>query len=68
MTISDHSCEKAKKRCVGTLDGDAVYFVGSRVGFHLAIEDSAGEFRRLSESEHVRFKRQSQIKGLVYGE
>lgn len=64
MTQTDRQYQNAKKRCVGSLDEVAVYFVGSCVGFHLAIEDSPGEFRRLSESEHLRFKRQSRIKGL----
>ena len=56
--------QKMKKRCVGSLDSDAVYFVGSCMGFHLAIESSPGKFRRLSEAEHLRFKRQSRLKGL----
>ena len=64
---SDGSHEKAKRRCVGSLDGHDVYFVGSRLGFHLAIECSPGVFRRLSEREHVRFKLQSRIDGLSYG-
>jgi hypothetical protein len=66
MTQTDCQYEKVKKRCVGSLDDVAVYFVGSRMGFHLAIEESPGEFRRLSESEHLRFKQQSRIKGLPY--
>ena len=68
MTQSDNLYEKAKKRCVGSLDDDAVYFVGSRTSFHLAIEYSPGEFRRLSETEHLRFKRQSRVEGLSYGQ
>jgi len=59
--------EKAKKRCVGFLDGKAVYFVGSNTSFHLAIECPPGELRRLSETEHLRFKQQSRIEGLTYG-
>ena len=66
MTQFDRLYQKTKKRCVGSLDSDAVYFVGSRMGFHLAIEYSPGEFRRLSEGEHLRFKRQSRLKGVHY--
>jgi len=66
MTPSDRPHERTKKRCVGSLDGMAVYFVGSRVGFHLVIEYSPGEFHRLSESDHLRFKRQSRIEGHHY--
>lgn len=68
MADTDRQYEKVKKRRVGFLDDVAVYFVGSRMGFHLAIEDSGGEFRTLSESEHLRFKQQSRIKGLPYGQ
>ncbi len=64
MTQVDRLYQKTKKRCVGSLDGDAVYFVGSSMGFHLAIECPPGVFRRLSEAEHLRFKRQSRLKGL----
>jgi len=64
MTQSDRLYQKTKKRCVGSLDSDAVYFVGSRMGFHLAIECPPGEFRRLSEAEHFRFKQQSRLEGL----
>jgi hypothetical protein len=67
MKQPDRPCEKIAKRCVGSLDDEAVYFVGSRVGFHLAVECSPGELRRLSEAEHLRFKRQSRIEGLPYG-
>jgi len=67
MAQRDLLCEKITKRCVGSLDNEAVYFVGSRMGFHLAVESSPGEFRRLSEAEHLRFKRQSRIEGLPYG-
>ena len=69
MTQSDHACReylRTKSRCVGSLGDRAVYFVGSRVGFHLAIESPYGEFRRLTEAEHLRFKRQSRLKGLHY--
>jgi len=66
MTLPDRPCEKIAKRCVGSLDDEAVYFVGSSMGFHLAIECSPGEFRKLSETEHLRFKRQSRIKGFHY--
>jgi len=68
MTPSDFLYKKAKERCVGILDGDAVYFVGTRTSFHLAIECSPGRFRRLSETERSRFRRQSRIDGLSYGE
>jgi len=68
MTPSDRLYEKAKKRCVGSLDDEAVYFVGSRMGFHLAVEYSPGEFRKLSETEHLRFRQQSRIEGLCYGQ
>ena len=68
MAQSDRLYEQTKKRCVGSLDDAAVYFVGSCMGFHLAIECSPGEFRRLSEIDHLRFKRQSRIKGLHYGQ
>jgi len=67
MTQSDRPNEKAKRRCVGSLDGHDVYFVGSRMGFHLAIESPPGVFRKLSEAEHLRFKLQSRIDGLSYG-
>lgn len=67
MARPDRSYEKAKERCVGFLDDKAVYFVGSNTSFHLAIEYSPGELRRLSEAEHLRFKRQSRIEGLPYG-
>lgn len=67
MAQLDRSYEKAKQRCVGFLDDNAVYFVGSRTSFHLAMESSPGELRRLSENEHLRFKRQSRIEGLSYG-
>jgi hypothetical protein len=63
----DRQLEKAKKRCVGALDGHAVYFVGSRMGFHLAVERAPGVFRRLSEKEHLRFRLQSRVDGLDYG-
>ncbi len=69
LTQSDHVCReylKTKSRCVGSLGDRAVYFVGSRVGFHLAIESPSGEFRRLTEAEHLRFKRQSRLKGVHY--
>jgi len=68
MPPSDSPYEMAKKRCVGILDGRAVYFVGSRSSFHLAIETSPGELRSLSEAEHLRFKKQSRIEGLNYGQ
>lgn len=68
MTPSDDLHEKAKKRCVGILDDEAVYFVGTRTSFHLAIECSRGQFRSLSETEHLRFRRQSRIEGLCYGQ
>ena len=64
---SSHRLEKAKKRCVGSLDGHAVYFVGSRMGFHLAVECTPGVFRRLSEKEHLRFRLKSRVDGLDYG-
>ena len=67
MTQTERQYENAKKRRVGFLNDAAVYFVGSRIGFHLAVEDSPGELRRLSESEHLRFKQQSRVKGLPYG-
>jgi len=67
MAQPDCLYERAMKRCVGFLDGEAVYFVGSNSSFHLAIECSPGELRRLSETEHLRFKRQSRIEGLHYG-
>jgi hypothetical protein len=66
MAPSDRLYERAKKRCVGSLDDEAVYFVGSGMGFHLAIEYSPGEFRRLSEPDHLRFKLQSRINGHHY--
>ncbi len=66
MTLSDRLHESAKKRRVGSLDDEAVYFVGSGMGFHLAIEYSPGEFRRLSEPDHLRFKLQSRIEGHHY--
>ena len=66
-TSSDCRREKAKRRCVGALDSHAVYFVGSRMGFHLVIEHSPDAFRQLSEEEHLRFKLQSRIDGLNYG-
>jgi|GEM_PF-2185981 len=50
---------RAKKRCVGSLDGNAVYFVGSIVGFYLVIESAPGLLRKLSEEEHLQFKVQS---------
>jgi len=64
---SDTLCERTKNRCVGSLDDKAVYFVGSRSGFHLAVECSPGRIRRLSEVEHVRFKTQSRVAGICYG-
>jgi len=67
MAQPDRLYEKAKERCVGFLDDKAVYFVGSNTSFHLAIECSPGELRELSETEHLRFKRQSRIEGLHYG-
>ena len=63
---TDRRLEKAKKRHVGALDGNVVYFVGSRMGFHLAIECTPGVLRRLSEEEHLRFRLQSRIDGLDY--
>jgi hypothetical protein len=68
MTPSCGLYEKAKKQCVGILDDEAVYFVGTRTSFHLAVECSPGQFRRLSETEHLRFRRQSRIEGLCYGQ
>jgi hypothetical protein len=68
MIEPDRLCEKTKKRCVGSLNDEPVYFVGSRTSFHLAVESSPGVFRRLSEAEHLRFKRQSRIEGPLYGE
>lgn len=68
IELSDALCEKTKKRCVGSLDDKAVYFIGSRSGFHLAVECFPGEIRRLSEMEHLRFKRQSRVAGLCYGQ
>ena len=68
MTLSDDLCERAKKRCVGILADEAVYFVGTRTSFHLAIECSPGQFRRLSETEHLRFRKQNRIEGLCYGQ
>jgi len=67
MTSADGSYERAKERCVGFLGGEAVYFDGSHTSFHLVIECSPGEFRRLSETEHLRFKAQSRIEGVSYG-
>lgn len=67
MVQPDCLYEKTKKRCVGFLDDKAVYFVGSNTSFHLVIECSPGELRRLSETEHLRFKQQSRIEGLPYG-
>ena len=67
VDLSDALCEKTKKRCVGSLDEKAVYFIGSRSGFHLAVECFPGQIRRLSEMEHLRFKRQSRVAGLCYG-
>jgi hypothetical protein len=64
---SDILCEKTKKRRVGALDDKAVYFIGGRMGFHLALEISPGQIRRLSEIEHLRFKKQSRREGLCYG-
>ncbi|MBN1857874.1 hypothetical protein JW848_01575 [Candidatus Bipolaricaulota bacterium] len=68
MKPSDQLYATRTNRCVGSLDDAAVYFVGSRLGFHLAIESSPGEFRRLSETEHLRFRQQSRIEGLSYGQ
>jgi hypothetical protein len=68
MTSPDNPHERTKKRRVGVLDGEAVYFVGSRTSFHLAVECAPGEFRRLSEAEHLRFRTQSRIDGLSYGQ
>jgi len=66
MTRSDCPIERTRKRCVGSLDDEAVYFVGSRTSFYLVIEFSPGRFRRLSDTEHLRFKRQSRIEGIHY--
>jgi len=66
MTEPDCTNEKTKRRRVGFLGEKGVYFVGSRTSFHLEIEFSPGEFRRLSEAEHLRFKRQSRIDGVHY--
>ena len=60
--------DKAKERCVGFLDDSSVYFVGSRTSFHLAVECSPGVFRRLTDAEHLRFRHQSRIDGISYGE
>ena len=68
MTPFDDQYERAKKRCVGILGDEAVYFVGTRTSFHLVIECSPGQFRRLSETEHLRFRKQSRIEGLCYGQ
>ena len=68
MTQPDRLTEKTRERCVGTLNDEAVYFVGTRTSFHLAIECSPGLFRRLSEAEHRRFKQQSRVEGIHYGE
>ncbi len=68
MTQTDRLFEKTKKRCVGSLGDDAVYFVGSKMGFHLAIEGSPGKLSRLTEAEHLRFRLQSRIEGLHFGQ
>lgn len=68
MAQSDSLHDRAKERCVGFLDGEGVYFVGSRTSFHLVVECSPGVFRRLTEAEHLRFRRQSRIEGINYGE
>ncbi len=66
MTRPDCPIEKTKKRCVGSLNDEPVYFIGSRIGFYLAIEFPPGRFRQLSDMEHLQFKRQSRIRGIYY--
>jgi len=65
---SDSFHNRPKERCVGFLDGEGVYFVGSRTSFHLALECSPGVFRRLTDAEHLRFRHQSRVDGISYGE
>jgi hypothetical protein len=55
-----------RRRCVGSLNDEPVYFIGSRTSFYLAVEFSPGRFRRLSDTEHMQFKRQSRIEGIYY--
>ena len=68
MTKRNRPIEQTKSRCVGILDEAAVYFVGTRTSFHLAVESAPGVLRRLTDEEHLRFKQQSRIAGLCYGE
>jgi hypothetical protein len=68
MTRPHCSIDRTKWRCVGSLDDEPVYFIGSRVGFHLVIERAPGVLRRLTDGEHARFKQQSRVEGIDYGE
>ena len=67
MAQDEIPCARAKKRRVGFLDKQPVYFVGSGAGFYLAVESTLGGVRRLSDAEHLRFKQQSRIEDLPYG-
>lgn len=51
-----------RKRCVGSLDGELVYFIpASNKSFYLVIESSPRHFRKLTDEEYRRFKEQSRV-------
>jgi len=59
--------ELIRKRCVGSLYGEPVYFI-PRDGktFYLVIESRPRHFRQLTDDEHRRFKEQSRVEGPYY--
>jgi len=68
MTGIDGANANTERRCVGSLDRRPVYFSGTRTSFHLLVEYLPGKFRRLTDAEHLRFRHQSRVDGISYGQ
>ena len=62
MSVEEKIAVLIRKRCVGSLDGDLVYFIpASNKSFYLVTESSPRHFRKLSAGQHQRFKEKSRV-------
>jgi len=69
ISVEKKVAELIRKRCVGSLDGELVYFIPApNKSFYLVIESSRRHFRKLTDKEHRSFKEQSRVENAGWEE
>ena len=62
ISAEKKDAELIRKRCVGSLDGELVYFIPApNKSFYLVIESSPSHFRKLTAGQHQRFKEKNRV-------